>query len=258
MTRLSLDDVSLSLRGRSILSGVSHTFTPGVVGLVGPNGAGKSSLLRVLAGLWQPNAGTARMEDTPLHQVPAKERARQIAYLPPERDIAWPLPAREVVKLGRHPYQGPFANWTDEDERAVARAVAATEVEHLLDRPVSQLSSGERTRVLLSRALAVDADVLLVDEAIAALDPAHQLQVLEALRGEAARGRLVVAALHDLTYASRYCDRLLVMSQGALHAAGTPADVLTDTILRDVFHITANMSGEGMHRSVIAEARVSQ
>lgn len=252
---LSLNHVSLTLRGRRILDDVSADFAPGFVGLLGPNGAGKSSLLRILSGIWRAGSGDVLLGDTPLQDVPPRDRARAIAYLPPERDIIWPLPAREVVRLGRHPYRGPFASWTDEDEIAVTRAVEAAEVGHLLDRPVSHLSSGERARVLLARAFAVDAPILLVDEAIAALDPAHQLQVLEALQAEAARGRLVIAALHDLTFAARVSDQVLVMHEGARVAMGAPTDVLTTDLMKSVFGIDASLQGTGDEQVIVTRSR---
>ncbi len=253
---IELKDVSLTLRGRRVLDHITATFAPGFVGLLGPNGAGKSSLLRVLAGIWRPDEGAVLSGGKPLQDMAIRDRARAIAYLPPERDIVWPLPAREVVRLGRHPYRGAFATWTDEDEAAVARAVAAAEVGHLLDRPVSHLSSGERARVLLARALAVDAPVLLVDEAIAALDPAHQLQVLEALQGEAARGRLVIAALHDLTFAARVCDQVLALQNGAKVAMGAPTEVLTPALMSSVFAIDASVQGTGDEQVIVTRARV--
>jgi iron complex transport system ATP-binding protein len=207
------------------------------VGLIGPNGAGKSSLMRVIAGLWRGDEGEVRIDGTPLHALTAQVRARRLSFLPPERDMAWPLPVRDVVALGRHPHRGSFAPWSDADERAVEAALDAVETRDLAARPISAISNGERARVLLARALAVEAPILLVDEAVAALDPAHQLQVMEVLRAEAEKGRLVIAVLHDLGLAQRFCDELVMMRGGRVHAAGAPGDVLTDASLAEVYGV---------------------
>jgi len=234
---LSAKDVCLNLKGRDILKHVSLELDTGLVGLVGPNGAGKSSLLRVLAGIWTPDAGQALLGDAPLTGMDAPDRARRLAFLPPERDMHWPLPVDHVVSLGRMPHRGPFAPWSDEDAVAVDQALDAVDAMHLKDRSVSELSNGERARVLLARALAVDAPLLLVDEAIAALDPGHQLQVMEVLKSEAGKGRLVLAVLHDLTMARRYCDDIVLMTEGTIHAHGSAQEVLTAKNLGDVYGI---------------------
>ncbi len=239
MTRLKAETLSLTLKGRTILESVSGEWNHGLVGLIGPNGAGKSSLLRVLSGLWRPSAGGDRHGGTAITALDGPARARRLAFLPPERDMSWPLPVSNVVALGRYPHRGPFAPWSAEDDTAVERALVAVDVRHLKDRPVSELSNGERARVLLARALAVNAPILLVDEAIAALDPAHQLQVMDVLRGEADKGRLVMAVLHDLSLAQRYCDELLLMDHGRIHDRGTPEHVLTPENLRHVYKVEA-------------------
>jgi len=241
MIYLTAKDVSLTLKKREILTDVSLHLTGGLVGLIGPNGAGKSSLLRVLAGLWRPTAGIVSLDGRTIFSISGPRRARTLAFLPPERDVIWPLPVTRVVSLGRYPHRGPFAPWSARDDAAVAAALEAVDVVHLKDRLISEISNGERARVLLARALAVDAPVLLIDEAIAALDPAHQLQVMDVLRNETEKGRVVLAVLHDLSLAQRYCDTLVLMHEGRIHDRGTPGEVLTADNLREVYGIEADI-----------------
>ena len=241
MSKLAANEIHLTLKGRKVLENISLELGTGLVGLVGPNGAGKSSLLRIMAGIWSSDMGSVVLNGTPLYSLEAPERARQLAFLPPERDMHWPLPVSHVVSLGRVPHRGPFAPWSAEDEAAVVAALKSVDADHLSDRPVSELSNGERARVLLARALAVDAPILLVDEAIAALDPAHQLQVMEVLRGEADKGRLVLAVLHDLGLARRYCDEVVLMNQGTIHDRGPAEKVLSAKNMGDVYGIEVEM-----------------
>lgn len=242
---LEARDISLHQGQRLVLDSIDAGWRGGLVGLVGPNGAGKSSLLRVLSGLWRPTAGEVWIEGAALATLDPRTRARRLSFLPPERDMAWPLPVGDVVALGRHPHRGAFAPWGADDKDAVARALAAVGAGELVDRPVSNISNGERARVLLARALAVEASILLVDEAIAALDPAHQLQVMDVLRAEADKGRLVIAVLHDLGLAHRYCDELALLHQGRIYAGGKPAEVLNDDTLATVYGIRALIGEDG-------------
>ncbi len=258
MIYLSAKDVSLSLNKREILSDISLHLNGGLVGLIGPNGAGKSSLLRVLAGLWRPTGGVVSLDGKSISTIGGLARARMLAFLPPERDVIWPLPVGRVVSLGRYPHRGPFAPWADVDAAAVDAALEAVDVSHLKDRLVSEISNGERARVLLARALAVNAPVLLVDEAIAALDPAHQLQVLDVLRGEADRGRVVLAALHDLGLAQRYCDTLVLMHHGRIFDQGPPDEVLTTQNLSEVYKIEVEFGSAEGQPFVIPARRLEQ
>jgi iron complex transport system ATP-binding protein len=253
---LAIRNVSLRLKDRLVLNDISAAWQGGLVGLIGPNGAGKSSLMRVIAGLWKPAAGEVLLEGMPLTGLNGQARARRLSFLPPERDMTWPLPVRDVVALGRHPHRGSFAPWTDEDQKAVEQALSAVGARDLADRPISDISNGERARVLLARALAVNAPILLVDEAVAALDPAHQLQVMEVLRAEAGKGRLVLAVLHDLGLARRYCDELVMLHQGRIHGQGAPDEVLTDQNLADVYGITALMGTQEGGPYVVPLSRI--
>ena len=242
--RIAAESLSLRLGNRLVLDGVAFAAGTGeFVGLVGPNGAGKTTLLRVLAGLLAPTSGRATIDGRPIADVPRDERARRLAVLFQGESVGWPMRVRELVALGRLPHRRAFAGLDAADRAAIDRAMALTEVAHLADRPEPTLSAGERMRVLLARALSVEAQMLLADEPITALDPAHQLDAMALLRSVAHRGTGqgagVVAVLHDLTLAARFCDRVVVMSGGRIAADAAPGAALGDGLLRRVFGITA-------------------
>jgi len=233
-----LEAVSVALGARRVVDNVSADLAGGVIGLIGPNGAGKSTLVRAIAGL-VPAEGAILIDGAPVAALAPGERARRIAYLPQGQTVHWPLTAERLVALGRLPHLAPFARPGKADADAIERALERTELQPLRDRPVDQLSGGERARVLLARALAVEAPLLLADEPLAALDPAHQIEVMALLRAEAARGGTVIAVLHDLTLAARWCDQLLLIDHGRLVADGTPREVLTAERIGSVYGVSA-------------------
>lgn len=246
MTMLEARHLSVTLDGRLVLSDVSLSASKGqMLGLIGPNGAGKSTLLRALAGLIPAEGGF--LDGRPVLSMSPKERARRLAYLPQGSDSHWPMAARDVVALGRMPHHGGGVRLTPEDCEKVAQAIAEADVEALADRPMNRLSGGERARVLLARALAVGAPVLMADEPAAHLDVGHQLSMMQLLRRRADGGDTVVLVLHDLSSALRFCDRVAVLAQGRLVVQGHPAEVLTDACLADVFGIAV---ARGRHEDV--------
>jgi len=237
--------LSVAIGGREVVSGASVAARPGdVVGLIGPNGAGKTSLLRALLRLVAPTAGEVRLNGVDITADPPHRHARDIAYLPQGQTVAWPLTVRRLVALGRAPHRTAWSGLTPADEAAVVRALAAADAAAFADRPVTELSGGERARVLLARALAVEAPVLLADEPMASLDPYHQLATVDALRKVAADGAAVIVVLHDLALAARSCTRLCLMDRGRVIAEGTPEAVLTDLNLATVYRV-AVQRGDG-------------
>ena len=223
-------EATLTLRrnGRTVLDAASLSVGPGeCVGLIGPNGAGKTTWMRAALGLI-PFEGAST-----LAALPPARRAKAAAWLPQERQIAWPVPVREVVALGRLPHGGG----TDGVDAALARLSLG----HLADRPATELSGGERARVLIARALAQDAPLLLADEPAAGLDPAGQVAAMRLFAALAAEGRGVLVSSHDLGLAARHCGRLALMDGGRIVADGPPAEVLTPERLADSFALDARL-----------------
>ncbi|MDK1474048.1 heme ABC transporter ATP-binding protein [Streptomyces sp. 549] len=226
--------LGVRLGGRAVLDGVDLDVTAGeVLALVGPNGAGKSTLLASLAGDLPADRGRALLADRDNGEWSAAELALRRAVLPQAATLAFPFPVEEVVRMGRAPWAGTPAE--DEDDEAVAAAMAATEVVHFADRPFGALSGGERARVALARVLAQRTPLLFLDEPTAALDLRHQELVLRVCRERAAAGAAVVVVLHDLQSAAAYADRVAVLHDGRIAAAGSPADVLGAELLSRVY-----------------------
>lgn len=235
---LAARNISVSISGKIILDDAGFTLAAGeLVGLIGPNGAGKSTLLQSVLGLSRRDRGTVTIDGSDFSRLPAKERARRIAFLPQERHVEWLLKAQDLVMLGRYPHQSGFGGYSLADRAAVDRAVDAIDGAPLMQKTIKMLSGGERTLVLLARALAVEAPFLLADEPIAGLDPYHQLHVLEVLKERARQGAGVLAVMHDLTLAARFMDRVVVMHEGSVFAEGKPEAVLTPQTLSRVYRI---------------------
>jgi iron complex transport system ATP-binding protein len=253
---LAADGVTVCLSGRDILRDVSLHVRPGeIIAVAGPNGAGKSTLLRVLAGLIAPASGKVHVDGADLRAFDRRALGRRIAFLPQDRTVHWPLNARSVVALGRIPHgSGPGRGESEDDHRMIDAALAATDATALAHRPISELSGGERARVLIARALAQDAGVLVADEPTAGLDPAHALSLFETFTRIAAEGRAVIVALHDLGLALRYCPRALLLKDGVIAASGPTRDVLTEPEIARVYGVRAKVGVIGGVPTVVPVA----
>jgi iron complex transport system ATP-binding protein len=241
MNRLLGTHLTVTLGGVSILKGVDFNLKPGeMLGLIGPNGAGKTTLLRVLAGLLEPRSGSLRWEESDYLQLPPRERAKRLSYLAQNGTAHWPMSVERLVALGRLPHLSDWQRPGAGDATLIDQVMAETDLSHFRERQFNTLSGGERSRVLLARALVAEPQVLLADEPVAALDLAHQIEVMSLLQCYCRTGGAVVVVLHDLRLAAHYCDRLMLLVGGETLAEGSPGSVLTGENMARAFGVRLN------------------
>lgn len=229
--RFNIDDIS-------ILKNVDVDVNAGeLVGLIGPNGAGKSTLLRLLTQVETAADGSVMLYGKPIHSISREERAKKIGYLVQHARAHWPFSVQKLVELGRIPHQRWWQDNSAEDLQKVERALQLTETLAYRNRLVTTLSGGEQTLVMLARIFATEPQLIFADEPVAALDPYHQLHVMEILREHARGERAAVVVLHDLSLAARFCDRLYLLNHGELYCSGTPQQVLTHDNIATVYGV---------------------
>jgi iron complex transport system ATP-binding protein len=252
---LAVEDVSVSLGGVEVLADVSATVERGqFLGLVGPNGAGKTTLLRTMNGVLSADTGGVRVDGRRVDDLSAAEAGRLVATVPQDTTLSFDFDVRDVVAMGRNPYQSRFGGASAADREAVERAMARTDVLGFADRSIGAVSGGERQRVVLARALAQDTPLLLLDEPTASLDVNHQVRTLELVADLVAEGKTVVAAIHDLNLAAHYCDELVLLAAGAVLAEGPPDAVLTEEHLEGAFDTRAAVTSHPVTGSTYVTA----
>ncbi|AOW92628.1 ABC transporter [Rhodococcus sp. WMMA185] len=241
--RLIAEGVSLGYGDRIIVDKLDLQIETGVITtVIGPNGCGKSTLLRALGRLLKPRAGSVLLDGKAIGSMRTRDVARTLGMLPQSPTAPEGLTVADLVARGRHPHQSWIRQWSSDDEGEVAEALALTGVSDLADRPVDQLSGGQRQRAWISMALAQGTDILLLDEPTTYLDLAHSIEVLDLVdRMHEEMGRTVVMVLHDLNLAIRYSDRLIVMRDGTVFAAGAPKDIISAELLLEVFGLEATV-----------------
>ena len=241
--RLETRNLGAGYEKRVILEDVSLTLPAGkITAIVGGNASGKSTLLRTLARVLQPKSGAVLLDGQSVHQMKSRRLAQVMGLLPQSPIAPEGIAVADLVGRGRHPHQGLFSRWSAEDDRAVARALAATGTEELAERDLDTLSGGQRQRVWIAMALAQETDLLLLDEPTTFLDVAHQVEVLDLLVDlNTAQGTTIVMVLHDLNLAARYADHLIAVGDGGIRAEGPPAEVLTEDLVKAVFGLSCRI-----------------
>ncbi len=223
--------------GEDVLKDIAFAASPSQLTiLVGPNGCGKSTLLKVMARVLQPSRGEVLLDGNSVHALPTRQVARTLALLPQGPVAPEGLTVRELVAQGRYPHQSLIRQWTAEDARVVSDAMADTGIAVFADRPVASLSGGQRQRCWIAMVLAQETDLILLDEPTTFLDLKVQIDIMTLLRRVACeRERTLVVVLHELNVAAAFADKIVMMREGRIHAAGAPEDVMMPAVLHDVF-----------------------
>ena len=229
-------DVWAAYGERNVLSGVDLSVERGsFVALAGPNGVGKSTLLRLVSGVIKPTRGGIEIAGLDVSALSARERARLVAVVPQDPELPNGAPAIEVVLMGRNPHLGLLSWESDSDVQTAIEAMRMTYTEDFIERPVDEMSGGERQRVAIAIALAQQTPIILLDEPTANLDLAYQPAIMELMRGLVSSGKTILAAVHDLTLAAQFCDEVALMSGGGILTIGAPEETLTEDSIRRVY-----------------------
>ncbi len=242
-SRLTVEEVTLGYDGDDIVHRLSLAVPDGAVtSIIGPNGCGKSTLLRAMARLMVPRSGRVLLDGQPLQGQPTRSVATRLGMLPQNPTAPAGLTVADLVSRGRNPRQRWYQQFSVGDERVVADALQATGIAALADVPLDELSGGQRQRAWISMVLAQETDIVLLDEPTSFLDLAHQVELLELVqRLNREHGRTIVMVLHDISLAARYSDHMVAMRQGRIHSQGSPAEVVTERGLMEIFGLSAQV-----------------
>ncbi len=242
MTVLAASQLALRRGGRVILDAIDFRGESGeFIAVIGPNGAGKSSLLLLLAGLLKPDAGEIHFDGRPLAALSRSELATRRSYLPQNPRCEWPISVERLIGLGLTPILPDWGRLPASFGRSIEVMLEVWDLAERRNQAVTTLSAGELMRAMLARALVSDPQVLIADEPVSGLDPRHALATIRRLRALADGGKLVIAAVHDVTLAARHATRMAALFQGRLVAAGRPRQVLTAALLRTIFKVEAHV-----------------
>lgn len=242
MTPIQLEDVDVIIDRHKILHQINFSVEKGtLLGLIGPNGSGKSTLLKAIATLLPTKTGKIMIHHKNQSDYTQKNIAKQMSYVPQETVVEFDFKAQDVVAMGRHVYGSFFKSETVEDAKKVKWAMKQTKTLHLAEKSILNLSSGQRQLIMIAKALAQETPIILLDEPISALDIYYQLHILSMLKNLCEQGKTMIVVLHDLNLASRFCDKLLLLSKGKIQKYGLPEEVLTESTLQEIYQIQTNI-----------------
>ena len=243
MTYIQANNLNLAYKDKNVVQNFDINIQKGsIVGIIGPNGSGKTTILRALAGLLSPQQGEIRINAQNLRDIPKKNRARTMGWVPQRETFAWSLKVEDIVSLGRAPHRGWLLPFSAHDKRVVQKSLKNAELSDFASRLIDELSGGEFQRVLIARALAQEPKILLLDEPTANLDIHHQIQVMDLVQNLVKKEKLtVIIAIHDLDLAARYCEQLILLDHGKTRCIGNPAETLTPENLKAVFGVDAQL-----------------
>ncbi|MCZ6471535.1 MAG: ABC transporter ATP-binding protein [Gammaproteobacteria bacterium] len=258
MSLMTATGLQYKIGNLSILKGIDFEIKAGeLIGLIGPNGAGKSTLLRLLTRVEPASSGQILFDGKAIETLSAEQRAKRIGYLVQGGKAHWPVSVEKVVGLGRMAYQKWWQVASSEDNAKILAAMEVTQTLAYRNRIVTTLSGGEHTLVMLARIIASEPQLIFADEPIAALDPYHQLHVMEILRNHASEQRAAVVVLHDLSLAARFCDRLYMLNHGGLYSTGSPTEVMTTENIASVYGVRSRITRDEEGVSVTTISRLS-
>ncbi|AMM81987.1 MULTISPECIES: Fe(3+) dicitrate ABC transporter ATP-binding protein FecE [Pasteurella] len=239
---LTVEHLQLAYQDKTIVSNLNLRLPSNkVIALIGPNGCGKSTLLKALARLLKPKSGQVKHQKQDIWQITAKSYAKTLAFLPQQHLVPEGIKVRELVAYGRSPYLNLWGKLSEKDEKIVTQAMQITQTDAFAERLATDLSGGQQQRVFLAMTLAQDANIVLLDEPTTYLDLNHQAELMSMMRRLQQQGKTVITVLHDLNQACRYCDYLVVLKQGELIAQGTPHEVMTEHLLKQVFDLNVEI-----------------
>lgn len=242
---IAAENITWRVGKKTIVNNVSLSVSSGeTVGLLGPNGSGKSSLLRILAGLRRPHSGAVTLDGQNIAQIAKKQLARRVAFVEQHGMTEANMRVVDVVKLGRIPHHSAFSNWSTHDDETVTAALQRVDMLSKREQGWQSLSGGERQRVHIARALAQSPTEILLDEPTNHLDIHHQIQLMKLVSELPVTS---IVAIHDLNHASMFCDALIVMQEGQVIAAGSPQEILTESLLWDVFRVETKIEISPFH-----------
>lgn len=235
-TLLKAEDISVAIDGRVILNPSSFSVKKGeLVGIIGPNGAGKSTMVKALCAMTPLASGKVYLKDQQIHTLPDKDRARMLAYMPQNTNVNFAYTVKDIVMTARYPYLKWWEQESQDDEKIVEESMRYMGVQHLANQQITDISGGERQRVILSKILAQQTDILVLDEPTAALDMGYADEIFQYCKQLCSEGKTILVVEHDLERVSKFCHRLLLIHDGRIVANGTPQEVLTEANLLEAF-----------------------